>query len=300
MNVAVKIWQKIAPQKILLFIRFLLEPTHYKLKRKRVLKFYDSKKLRSEPKEIEEGVKFLKFHKYTALPYKWTLKYENYIPEVFLDSVCNRFYILFLGKKLYFPKSFTKTKAIWGTRSILKEQDAQSPHLYLTENFNIEDGSIIIDGGVAEGNFALSVVEKAKRLYLIECDPEWIDTLKLTFAPWKNKVVFVSKYLSGTDSENSVTIDSLISPEENEKYFIKLDIEGYEKDALSGMKNLVSVAKDIKMDICTYHNKNDLNDIQNIIKQFGFKWEVSNGYLLYFQEGDEPEFRKALIRARKV
>lgn len=300
MNIVLKVWQKVAPQKLLLFIRFLLEPAHYKVKRKRVLEFYSHQKLKNEPKEIVEGVKFLKFHKYTPLPYKWTLRYENYLPEVFHDPANNRFYTLLFGKRLYFPKTFTKTMVIWGTRSILKEQDLHSPHLYLTETFNVDEGSIVVDGGVAEGNFALSVVEKAKHLYLIECDPEWIETLKLTFAPWKNKVTFVSKFLSGTNSENSVTIDSLITPKENEKYFIKLDIEGYEKEALKGMDNLIATAANIKMDICTYHYKDDLPEIERIMKEKGFQYEVSNGYLLYFQEGDEPAFRKALLRAKKA
>ena len=292
------IWQKIAPNGLVVFIRFLCEPQLYKIRRKAVLKFY-KKNGENEPVEIKEGLKFLKYHKFTPFPFKWTKKYEKLLPEVFRDETEQRFYVLFENKKLYYPQQFTKMMAVWGTRSILKEQDPLSPHLYLTPNFKIEPDSIIIDAGVAEGNFALSVVEKAKKLYLIECDPNWLATLKVTFAPWKEKVVFVEKYLSDINDETNITIDQLIQPDPKENYFVKMDIEGFEKKALAGMQKLISSAKFLKMNICTYHHPNDLSEIESIIRNYGFKWEVSNGYILYFQPGDDPTFRKALIRAEK-
>ncbi len=299
MNVLLKLWQKIAPKNLLLFVRFLLQPPHYKLKRKRVLDYYKERDLKKEPASVQEAIRFLKFHKFSPLPYKWTLKYENYVPEVFFDESCGLFYAIYLGKKLYFPKSYSKNKVIWGIRSILKEQDIQSPHLYLTGQFQVDNNSIVVDAGVAEGNFALSVVERAKRLYLIECDPAWIEALMYTFAPWKEKVIFVSKFLTGNDSENSVKIDSLVPIDPLENYFIKMDIEGFERESLMGMKNLVRECRNIKMNICTYHHLEDLQAIETIIHDYGFKWEVSDGYLLYFQDNEAPSFRKALIRAQK-
>jgi len=97
------------------------------------------------------------------------------------------------GNECIFQNVLPKTQVIWIFRSINKEQDNQSPHLYLTAEFQVDINSIVVDAGVAEGNFALSVVEKAKILYLIECDTEWMEALRLTFAPWKEKVVFCWK-----------------------------------------------------------------------------------------------------------
>lgn len=299
MNILSNLWHKVAPDWILLLLRFLFAPKNYKTSRKTVLNFYRNSDLKNEPKEVIEGIKFLKFHKFTAFPFKWALKYETLLPEILHDHSKNRFFINYGNKKLYYPRRFSKNQAIWGTRSILKEQDPQSPHLYLTDQFQLEPGTIVIDAGVAEGNFALSVVEKAKKLYLIECEPEWIETLKITFEPWKDKVVFIEKYLSGINDKKYTTIDDLIQADPNEKYFIKMDIEGYEKEALRGMEKLVSIGKNIKMDICTYHHINDLDDIGAIISSYGFNWHASDGYILYFQPNEEPKFRKALIRAQK-
>lgn len=300
MSILLDLWQKIAPSNVLTFVRYINAPKSYRIRTKAVLDFYKTVDLKREPVEIQEGIKFLRRHKFTPLPYKWTVKYENLVPEVYRDETNERFYVMFDGKRLYYPKHFSKMMVIWGTRSIMKEQDKQSPHLYLTDSFQVEPDSIVVDAGVAEGNFALSVVEKAKKLYLIECDPEWVDTLKLTFAPWKEKVVFVEKFMSDVCDDSHVNIDTLVQQDPDEKYFIKMDIEGFEKKALKGMAKLVATCPNIKMNICTYHYPDDLTLIEAIMKDYGFKWEVSNGYILFFQLNEEPRFRKALIRAEKL
>ena len=300
MNTLQYLWQKLVPNRLLVFVRFKLEPKNLKKQRLAVLKHFkkiDPVKL--EP-EIREGLRYLKTHKYSAFPFSWTQKYDNYLPKVLRDQELGRLYIIFEGKRMYFPKRYSKTRIAWAVRSIFKEQDPESPHLYLTSDFQVEPGSIILDAGVAEGNFALSVIEKAKRLYLIECEAEWIDALKITFAPWKEKVVFVEKFLSDSISESTVSIDSLLESEPGDKFFIKMDIEGFEQKALAGMKNLVASGSKIKMNVCTYHQPNALHEIEAIIKDFGFHYEVSNGYVLFFQPGEEPSFRKVLIRAEIV
>jgi hypothetical protein len=299
MNSLRRLWQQVSPDFLLGFVRFILEPQSYKVRRKAVLKYYKNFDQNTLPSEIREGLKYLRCHKFASFPYKWTKKYDNLFPEVFHDVANQCYYIFFDKKKMYFPKRFTTTEIIWAVRSILKEQDPLSPHLYLTDDFEAEEGCIVLDAGVAEGNFALSVVDKAKRLYLVECDAGWMEALRLTFAPWKEKVVFVNKYMSDLSSGTATSIDTLLIPEEGEKYFIKLDIEGYEQKALAGMKKLVASGNHIKMNVCTYHHPDDLNAIGATLKSYGFDWQVSNGYVLYFKMGEEPSFRKVLIRAGK-
>lgn len=293
------IWQKIAPDMLKGYIRFLLEPKSLRERRVSVLEHFkmtDPKKLSPE---IHEGLEYLKSHKYSPFPYFWTLKYDNLFPEVFRDDIHNCFYVMFEGKRMYFPTRFTEKQVTWIVRGIYKEQDAQSPHLYLTPEFQVDTNSIVVDAGVAEGNFALSVVEKAKKIFLIECETEWMDALRLTFAPWKEKMIFVEKYMSDIESESTVSFDSLLKPVADEAYFIKMDIEGFEQKALAGMKNLVASGCKIKMDVCTYHHPNDLQEIEPIIYDYGFKWHVTESFMLYFQNGEEPSFRKVLIRAEK-
>lgn len=298
-NILQRIWHGITPDFFVVFVRFLLQPKSYKLRRNATLSYYKSLDKNKVDPEIKECLRFLKYHKYSAFPYNWTLKYDQYIPQIFFDKQYKAFYNIFEGKKMYFPVHYSQSQVIWTVRSILKEQDCMSPHLYLTDDFQVEPDSIVIDAGVAEGNFALKVVEHAKLLYLIECDSEWMTALKLTFAPWKEKVIFIEKYISDSQSETSISIDSLINPEPGEKYFIKMDVEGFEKKALNGMQNLIESGCPIKLDVCTYHHPNDLYDITEIVKSKGFKWHVSNGYVLYSQPDEIPTFRKVLIRAEK-
>jgi len=299
MNIIQHIWQKISPNFLLVFVRFLLEPQSYKIRRKATLSHFKKIDESTLLPEIRECLKYLKYHKYSSFPYKWTQKYDNLMPEVILDETNQCFYTMFDGKKMYFPKRFTHIQVVWALRRILKEQDPLSPHLYLTHDFQVEPNSIVIDAGVAEGNFALSVVDKAKKLYLIECDADWMQALRLTFAPWKDKVVFVEKYMSDTTSDTTISIDYLVIPESDENYFIKMDIEGFEQKALSGMKRLIISENPVKMAVCTYHHPNDFKEIEEIIKSSGFTWTVSNGYVLFFQPDEEPSFRKVLIRAEK-
>lgn len=299
MSTLKRIWQKAAPNILLTGIRFFLASQNEKERRKAVLQFFKRIDPKTLSPEIVEGLKYLKYHKFSAFPYRWALKYDNMNPAVYQDKQHQCYYVLFEGKKMYFPKRFTETQVVWVYRSIIKEQDPLSPHVYLTHDFQMEAGSIVVDAGVAEGNFSLSVVENAKLLYLVECEKEWMEALRLTFAPWIEKVIFVEKLMSDVESDTTTSIDSLLKPDPNDTYFIKMDIEGFEQNALKGMKTLVDSGSNIKMDVCTYHHPNDLNEIKATVVDYGFKWNLSQSYMLFFQPGEEPSFRKVLLRAAK-
>jgi hypothetical protein len=293
------IWQKQAPLFIQNSINMLTDAEVNKSRRKSVLKQYKNSAKENQPLEIQEAIKFLKSHRFTNFPYNWSLKYLNYIPEIYKDPTNLFYYTIFEGKKLFFPKSYSENQVLWTVRSILKEQDINSPHLYLTHEFQIEDNSVLIDAGVAEGSFSLSAIDKVKKLYLIECEPAWVEALKMTFAPWKDKVVFIGKYLSDKESENTISIDAIKDLNLNDKYFLKFDVEGYEKPSLEGMKDFFTQVKNIKMTVATYHFKNDAEDINKILTSKGLTCHSSESYLL-FNNGDEvPNFRKAIIRAEK-
>ena len=161
MNVFRRLWQKAAPGFLLSLVRYLLEPPDYKERRKAVINHYRNHASADLQPEIKEGLQYLRRHKYTPFPFSWAAKYENLMPEVRRDASNNCYYVFYNGKRMYFPRSFSQSKVIWAVRAARREQDPHSPHLYLTEDFEPEDGSVIIDAGVAEGNFALSVVEKA-------------------------------------------------------------------------------------------------------------------------------------------
>lgn len=52
-------------------------------------------------------------------------------------------------------------------RGISIEQDICSPHRYFTDDFSVPNNAVVIDAGVAEGNFSLSIIEHVKKyIYL--------------------------------------------------------------------------------------------------------------------------------------
>jgi hypothetical protein len=299
MNSLKFIWQKNAPFFIQNYIKILTDNPVNKKRRKNILRQFHKTK-GTFPKEIVEAIQYLKKNRFTPFPYNWSLKYEYFIPKIYVDSENSFYYIIFEGKKLYFPKKYTRSQVLWTTRGILKEQDTNSAHLYLTEKFQIENDSILIDAGVAEGSFSLSAIEKVKKLFLIECEPDWLEALELTFKPWKNKVEIIGKYLSDSVSDNMISIDGLIKAQENEKYFFKFDVEGYEKQALNGMKVFFSEAANLKMSVATYHRVNDANEINDILTSKDLKCHFSDSYLVFTDENENTSFRKAIIRAEKT
>ena len=241
-------WQKYAPESIQSVVKLYTDSEMNKARRLSLLK--NCEPIKNQPAEIQEAIRFLKTHRFSSLPYFWSLKYDNFTTKIYFDEQFSFHYIIFEGKKLYFPKHYSQFQILWTMRGILKEQDQNSAHCYLTDEFQVENESIVIDGGVAEGSFSLSIIERIKKLYLIECQLEWIEALQLTFLPWKDKVQIIGKYLSDSDSENTVSVDSFVEINQKENYFVKFDIEGYEMKAFEGMKKFFAETISLKMCVC--------------------------------------------------
>ena len=247
--------------------------------------------------EIQQVLEVLKKGKLNVL--------GSYIPEdnVFSDvyrDTENDPYILFYGKKMYYPPDFrfmtvNGKEKVW---NIMCEQDKNSPHLYLKNNDTIKDGSVIVDAGVCEGNFALKYIDKAKRIYLIESDPKWMEALKKTFAPYEDKVILCNKFLSRFDNENMIRLDSLISEKVD---FIKMDIEGAEISALLGGTDLLKSSNAV-CSICCYHKQYDEKYIRFILESCGYHTETSSGYMCFHYDddfGQTLDLRRGVVYACK-
>lgn len=209
-------------------------------------------------------------------------------------------YIMFFGKKMYFPKEYKfkmkMNKEV--VEDILYEQGKDSPHQYLAEEFKIPNNSVIVDAGVCEGNFALRYIEQAKKIYLIEADNYWMEALKRTFEPYKDKVVFCNKFLSGRDNSKEITLDTLV---EEPIDFLKMDIEGAEVDALLGGKNVLSESK-AQCAICSYHRQYDEKYITYILNSYGYVTKYSKGYMFFpFDNNivDTIDLRRGVVYGRK-
>lgn len=251
--------------------------------------------------EIQTVLNYLKSNPIAVFPYQFQNEYIADDIEVFVDQKNGLPYVLHDGKKLYFKKRWGKKKIQNLYNLLSKEQDVRSPHRYLTEQFKFEDGEIFIDAGVAEGNFALSVVEKASRLILFEADKEWIEPLNATFEPWKDKVEIVHKFVSDITDPTNTTIDDFISPCKT-SMFLKIDVEGAESRLLSGCKRIIAEQKPLKVAICTYHKQNDEKEFSTLLAQNDLQSTHSDGFMLFFYDKKmkAPYLRRGLLRAVRI
>lgn len=267
---------------------------------KSILKYYAG--LTEPPSdEITSVLNYLRKNPIAVFPYDFQNEYIKENIEVFDDKDKGLKYVLMDGKKLYFKKRLGRKKIQNLYNLLSKEQDVRSPHHYLTGEFEFNDGGILVDVGAAEGNFALSVVEKASRIILFEADKEWVEPLNATFEPWKDKVEIVNKYVSNISDSTNTKLDDFLKIENGRETFIKIDVEGAESRLLDGCKNFLAKQKPLKVAICTYHKQNDEKEFTSILNNYGFKTAHSDGYMLFYYDKQmtAPYFRRGLIRAEK-
>jgi hypothetical protein len=250
--------------------------------------------------EKQEILDYLKRHLFLFSPYLYdfTNKYNMKNIKVYIDIDYDMKYILYYNKRLYFPVTWDKEMIQNYCNWLLIEQDIDSPHKYEYSEFQVQKDDVVADVGGAEGIFALSVIERAKWVYIFEYDTQWTKALKMTFSPWKEKVTIINKYISDVIDDNCTTLDDFFH--HGEINFIKADIEGAEIKLLIGAKTILSIAKKLRIAICTYHNQNDANEINSHLQENGFYTEYSKGYILPRGfNACPPYLRRGLIRATK-
>jgi len=229
-------------------------------------------------------------------PYPWTETATGY--KVHIDRSDRSPYVMLDGKRCYFPKDMSMNDVFLAAAFLNGvEQHPESPHLYLTPEFDVTGDDIVVDCGAAEGNFGLGIIERVKKLYLFEPEERWQEPLRKTFAPWADKVEIVQKYISDTESNDSVTLDGFFKDKE-EPTFLKMDLEGHERNALKGAEDILSSSVR-KAAVCTYHLADDHEVLSEIMKACGFRVSTSNGYMYTKFDGKEPYLRRVLIRCVK-
>lgn len=247
----------------------------------------------SEEEEIKEIVEYLQYNEADVFLHPFVQKYNDIITDIFFDEEKEMFFVIENEKKMYFPRSYrTKERVIEYYRSICMEQDEKSPHRYLCNNDDIVEGAIVVDAGVAEGNFALSIIDRVKKIYLFEPDKDWLEALQYTFEPYKEKVVIINKFLSNYCGGNTTTIDKELEGEQIN--FLKMDIEGEEFYALKGAINILNQSNNLKCAICTYHQELAYEVITQFLKENAIRTESSKGYMWFKYE--ENNFRPTSLR----
>ena len=217
--------------------------------------------------------------------------------EVFKDKESGLYYVIHCGHKLFFKKYSTKKTIKKYYAGLCQEQFFGSPHQYLTDNFNIDENSIIADIGAAEGNFSLSIVEKVKSIYIFESDENWILPLEKTFEPWKEKVFIINKFVSDVNNESKISLDKYFQ-DKKLPIFLKMDVEGYEEQIIQGAKTIMQ-KKDCKIALCTYHNQGDDVKFKKYFDNLGFTTNFSDGYMFFLDDISNfapPYVRRGVLR----
>jgi hypothetical protein len=243
--------------------------------------------------ELNKVFSFMGRYGLTSYPYKYMLEYKSVEIKVERDSKNNLPYVVHNGKRLYFPEFYSEEKVKKDYRALLIEQDARAAHRYVRSYDELRNRTLL-DVGAAEGIFSLDTIELTAGVIIFEYVDYWLKPLQATFEPWKEKVVFVKKYVGNRSENNFITIDEFLSDQLRENLFIKMDIEGAERVALEGADQTLRTAKNIQVAICTYHRKGDPEYIADLLTTRGFSYEFSDG-LMYWNK----RLSKAVIRAKK-
>lgn len=266
--------------------------------RYRVIQYYETHDGRKYQPEIDfVRRQFPHWMQCTDELAKFQNDFKKELEKIEYDFEKKMYYAIRNNKKMYFKKSMTKDAVIRYFMITCFEQSEFSAHRYLEGEFTIEENSVVFDIGAAEGIFALDAIDKVKELYLFECDEEWIEALKYTFAGYDN-IHIINKYVGNNSDENCIMLDEYLNIVQNKKLFIKMDIEGAEIAALEGAKKLLNQMIDLKLAVCAYHRQDDYENISKMLT--GMELSKSKGYLCpMFGKITPPYFRIGVLRAQK-
>lgn len=268
--------------------------------REKILEYFASLPENEVNDEQREVLRYLDNNPVKIFSYPF---HDNYSPEkieVMFDPQTGMRYVLQEGKRLYFKKRWGGKRIKRAYSDLLREQDINSPHKYLTESFTIGNDDVIADIGAAEGNFSLSVIEKIRKVYLFEYDNEWIEALKATFAPWAEKVEIINKYVSDSDDGYHIRFDTFYK-NKKDITFLKIDVDGAEAIVLNSCSEVFKTPELFKVALCTYHKNNDEKDFTLLLRNHGFSITPSKGYMIHYYDKKmkAPWLRRGLIRATK-
>lgn len=277
--------------------------THKYLLGQKVLAFLQTSPpdyISKEEKDII--IEFLKHHLIGVFNYPFAKEYTKKIK--FTKDRKNGLYYMITkeGHRMYMKRGLSKRRMQKTCAFLEVEQHQQSPHNYCFEPLAISSDTVIADIGSAEGNFGLKFIDKIKKLYLFEVEPEWIEALEATFEPWKDKVVIVNRFVGNKDDAQTVKLDTFFNT--IKPTLLKIDVEGAEKDVFAGAERLI---RDGIADVlcCTYHRHGDDVAFTKYMEDKNYKVTHSQKFMLHISEysgwgtrmKSPIDFRRGLIHA---
>lgn len=234
---------------------------------------------------------------------------ENIAIETGFDKSVGMAYVIHKNKRLYFHEALSEKEAEETYRNYLfvekllgKDDIEGAPHQYQSPRIRVTDGDVIFDIGAAEGLFALDNIDKASHIVIVESDPKWIKPLNQTFAPYGNRVTIIQKFVSTTDTETTISLESLLSSIDYSSAFVKMDIEGYELQSITSAERVLKQMKGTKLAIASYHKQHDAEELKALFEKWGLYSEFSKGYMLFhlYDTPAPPYIRNGIIRANPI
>ena len=245
--------------------------------------------------EIEPVLQWLEKKPVRMYPYAFQDDYAKMEVKVETDEEGWK-YVVTNGYRMYYPFNWTELHIADYHRYLIMEQTSVCPHCYFTDEFKPVEHSTLIDCGAAEGYIGLMNIDKYDKIYLIECEPQWVEALKRTYKDLWEKVVLIEKYVSDHDDDSHITLNALLRNDDS-NIIIKADIEGAETAMLRGLDG-AKLKQGTKLAICTYHRQNDEETFRTLFEKNGLNAESSKGYVIpMFGSGYQaPYLRRAIMR----
>lgn len=262
--------------------------------RQRILRDYGQ----SADKEIREVMDFIQRHPEIELPigmrppYEWVDEYRPQNVPVGSDEKAGLPYVTFYGHHIFFPRG-SSVESVQSAVSIgLMEQDSRSPHRYVGDGFNVDEGDIGVFIGASNGLFCASLIDRLSKAYLFEPDPTWHESLRCTFAPWGDKTEILPLAAGSETTSSQIRLDDFFKNRSSPNY-IQADVEGAEFEVLKGAQRILRDSSKLRLSLCTYHNTPDFSRFENLLRGMGYEISHSPGY--YFLGVKRPYFRRGIL-----
>ena len=230
--------------------------------------------------------------------------------DVHHDAAKGLSYVLHGDKRLYYPASWGHMSIAASYRNAMYIEGilgegcmAKSPHNYLDGRFPVKNGAVVCDSGAAEGLVGLHFADRALRIVIGECDRKWLPPLKATFSPYAGKTSFVTRPL-GMGVENglcsSVLKEMVDLVGSDVPFFLKFDIEGAERFAISAAADFFQNHPDVTVACAVYHRQDDAEMLEKLFKEWGYETAFSDGAMLFLLDRlAPPYFRNGVLHAKK-
>jgi FkbM family methyltransferase len=195
-----------------------------------------------------------------------------------------------INKPIYYPKNFP-LKSL--EQVIVELFYPKNWHYYEIPQTSVRKEDVVVDCGAAEGLFGFLVVDRCEKLYLVEPLPAFYKAMEKTFAKHKNAMILpvalsnkettlkiFEHDISSSLSDGNVgvevkvtTLDKLFYDMGEKITYIKMDLEGYDYDALLGAENLIKKNKP-KIPVTIYHNPQHAEEITAYLKSLAPEYNI--------------------------